>query len=359
MKVALTYIALRLANFLTFIAYMRLHRQSWTHVFYRWDAQWYDSVATHGYNYVSHDKGRSLSNEAFFPLFPYLEKLVSKFTSFSYIESGILISGISGLVAALMIYKSVELFNSESVAFLTVVIWALLPISYVQMLSYSETIFTALCATALYFSLKKSFLRAAFCASFAGLTRPSGMAVSVAVMVATFLYIRRHRYSRRDPAAVLAIFVAPLGWLSFVGFLAIKHHNIFAYFQIQRNWNNGFDGGLHFLQWIWKQLSHHPFTGLLLVLGVVFVVLLLVAAIKGGQPTEVLIFSAAIVFISFTTSGYFGSKPRYLMPAFPLLIPIAHWLARKGSFQRRLLLTIFGTVGMAASVITLAGNGPP
>ena len=359
MKVALTYIALRLANFLAFTAYMRLHHRSWSHVFYRWDAQWYESVATHGYNYVAHDKDRILSNEAFFPLFPYLEKLVSKITSISYINSGVLISGLSGLVAALMIYKSVKVFATESVAFLTVVIWALLPISYVQMLSYSETLFTALCATALYFSLKKSFLTSALFASLAGLTRPSGLAVSIAVMVATLLYIGRHRYSRRDPAAVLAIFVAPLGWLGFVGYLAIKHHNIFAYFQIQRNWNNGFDGGLHFLQWIWGQFSHHSFTGLLLVLGVLFAFLLLVSAIRNGQPTEFLIFSAAIVFISFTTSGYFGSKPRYLMPAFPLLIPLAQWLASRGSFQRRLLLTIFGTVGLAASVITLAGNGPP
>ncbi len=338
---------------------MHVQHRSWSHVFYRWDSQWYESVATHGYNYVVQDHGRTLSNEAFFPLFPYLEKLISNITSLPYIDGGIAISISAGVVAALMIYKSVFLVSNKKVALITVALWALLPISFVQILSYSETLFTALCASALYFSIRKNFLVAVCFASFAGLTRPSGLAVSIAVMAAAFIYLRKQRRSRQDPATIIAIFLAPVGWLSFVGYLALKHHDMFAYFKIQRNWGNGFDGGANFLGWIGNKFSTSPLIGILIALGVLVVIFLLIAAIKRQQPIEFIIFSSIIVFLSFTTAGYFGSKPRYLMPAYPLLVPIGQWLMSSSNFKRILTLTILGIVGLTTSVLTLAGNGPP
>jgi Gpi18-like mannosyltransferase len=358
MNVAILYVSLRLANFLAFFTYMRVQHRSWSHVFYRWDSQWYESVASHGYHYVVQDQGRTLSNEAFFPLFPFLERLISQVTTLSYIDSGIAISLVSGVVAALMIYKTISLFASEKVAQVSVALWALLPMSFIQILSYSETLFTALCASSLYFTVKKKFLLAAILSAFAGLTRPSGLAIASAVIIAIFLDLRKSR-ATLDWKKIVAIFLAPLGWISFLAYLAFKHHNPFAYFVIQRDWNNGFDGGSNFLSWIWRIAQNNIFEGGAIAFGALAVIALLWGLIRSKPPIEFVIYTAAIVFVSFTTSGYFGSKPRYLMPAYPLLIPISLWLVRQSPFRKKLFLSLFGALGIVVSVLTLAGNGPP
>jgi Gpi18-like mannosyltransferase len=337
---------------------MHVQHRSWSHVFYRWDSQWYESVASNGYHYVVQDHGRSLSNEAFFPLFPVLERVISRITTLNYINSGIAISLIAGVAAALMIYKSISLFASERVAWFTVALWALLPMSFIQILSYSETLFTALCASSLYFTVKKRFVVAALLSGLAGLTRPSGLAIASAVMFAIFLDLRNSP-DASTRKKYYAILLAPLGWISFLGYLAVKHHNLFAYFVIQRDWNNGFDGGSNFLNWIWRTAQSNIFEGGAIILGAWAVFALLWALIKVKSPIEFVVYTAVIVLVSFTTSGYFGSKPRYLMPAYPLLIPMSFWLVRQSPFRKRLFLAIFGASGIVISVLTLAGNGPP
>ena len=60
------------------------------------------------------------------------------------------------------------------------------------------------------------------------------------------------------------------------------------------------------------------------------VVLLLLLRLRGatGSRRRCWCYSATLVVLALTTSGYFGSKPRYLLPAFGLLLPLAVRLAR-------------------------------
>jgi hypothetical protein len=86
--------------------------------------------------------------------------------------------------------------------------------------------------------------------------------------------------------------------------------------------------------------------GLAVVAGVIALGALVRWAYRDGLPLPLLVYSVVIVVLAFVTSGYFGSKPRYLLPAFPLLLPIAGWLAgRRMAWQ----------AGIAAA--TLAGGG--
>lgn len=356
----LVYEVIRISNFLLFYFYMGLRHRSWLEVFYRWDSQWYKSIAQNGYGHTVLSKGRTLTNETFFPLFPFLERAITRLFGFSYIDSGILISAIFGLVAAAMIYKSVEIISSPKAALVTVLLWGLLPVGYVQMLAYSETLFTALCAFALYYSLKKNFLLASLFCILAGLTRPSGLAVALAISIGVVMQLRKSSKIQMQLKNLLALILSPLGWLGFLIYLALKHHDPLAYFALQKDWKNGFDCGSAFLQWIWHYFSaRNPLAGIGVVIASSIPFFLFRASIKTKQPIEFLVFSGFLIFISFTTQGYFGSKPRYLMPAYPLLIPLSTWLVGTSRFKRGLFIVVFSAVGSIASVIALAGNGPP
>lgn len=94
-------------------------------------------------------------------------------------------------------------------------------------------------------------------------------------------------------------------------------------------------------------------------LGVVAVLWLLALGIRQHQPLPLLIFTAAMVFMAFTTAGYFGSKPRYLLPAFPLLLPLASWLARQ---RTALLVPAFALIASTSAIFAahwLLGGRPP
>lgn len=50
--------------------------------------------------------------------------------------------------------------------------------------------------------------------------------------------------------------------------------------------------------------------------------------VRDGLPLSVTVFGLVLVLMTVCTSGYFGSRPRYLLPAFTLLIPVGVQLAR-------------------------------
>ena len=67
----------------------------------RWDALWYTRVADLGYGYeVRLPNGDVHSNLAFFPLLPWLERLLSAPTPLSYADAGFVISLLASLAAA-------------------------------------------------------------------------------------------------------------------------------------------------------------------------------------------------------------------------------------------------------------------
>ncbi|MET7929602.1 hypothetical protein ABZT43_37760, partial [Streptomyces sp. NPDC005349] len=59
----------------------------------RWDSLWYTRVADFGYGWeVRLPDGTVHSNLAFFPLLPWLERLVSAVSPLSYADAGLLVS---------------------------------------------------------------------------------------------------------------------------------------------------------------------------------------------------------------------------------------------------------------------------
>ncbi|NKQ26254.1 mannosyltransferase family protein [Streptomyces galbus] len=327
----------------------------------RWDALWYVRVAELGYGYeVRLPNGDVHSNLAFFPLLPWLERLLHATTPLSYADAGFTVSLAASLAAAWGIFAVADRLYGHRAGVCAVLLWAALPVGIVQSMAYSESLFTALAAWSLYAVLTGRWVTAGALAALCGLTRPVGLAVVAAVWAAG-LFPRGERgtgVARR--AAGLAL--APLGTAGYV--LWVGHRTgggLFGYLDVQAGWRNGFDGGRAFAGFVADQFTSVPgaLAGLGLIAGVAALVLLYVVGVRQRQPLAVLVYSGGVLALALCASSYFGSKPRLLLPAFPLLFPLARALARLRARTAALV-----TVGVAvASAVYgawwLNGSGPP
>lgn len=327
----------------------------------RWDSLWYTRVAEHGYGWeVTLPDGSVHSNLAFFPLLPWLERLVSAISPLSYADAGLVVSWIASLFAAAGIFAVADHVYGRRAGICAAGIWAVLPVGIVQSMAYSESLFTALAAWSLYAVLRGRWVTAGLLASCAGLTRPVGAAVVAAIWVAASFQVYRER--RAAPRMVLGVLLAPLGAAGYV--LWVGHRTgdgLFGYLDVQAGWGNGFDFGYAFARFVGEKFTSVPgaLAGLGLIVGVALVIWLYVVGVRQKQPLPLLVYTGIVVALALCAAGYFGSKPRLLMPAFPLLLPLAVALARLRTSRSALLL---GGVALASAVygaFWLHGSGPP
>ncbi len=170
----------------------RRHQDLWVNLAAQWDSDWYLGIAEHGY---TDELGTTpnTNNLAFFPLYPVLVKAVAVLTPGSRASTGLGLAVVASLIAAWGIFAVGDRLHGRRVGVLLTTLWAAFPVGAVQWMGYTESLFTACAAWALYAVLTGRWLWAAGCASLAGLTRPTGVAVAAAVTVTALLHLLRHR----------------------------------------------------------------------------------------------------------------------------------------------------------------------
>ncbi|MFI7142133.1 mannosyltransferase family protein [Streptomyces massasporeus] len=419
------YVAVRALGLLALFLWSAARDKSaYTLLTARWDALWYVRVAELGYGYeVRLANGDVHSNLAFFPLLPWLERLVAAVSPLTYADGGFLVSLVSSLAAAWGIFAVADRVYGRRAGVCAVLLWAVLPVGIVQSMAYSESLFTALAAWSLYAVLTGRWVTAGMLALFAGLTRPVGLAVVAAVWVAALASFARDRRAAgtgardtqdapdaprtppgpeapagpdtppgpeapagpdtppgetpagpdtppgetpADPGTrlrrILGMVLAPLGTAGYV--LWVGHHTgkgPLGYLDVQAGWRNGFDGGRAFARFVADKFTSFPaaVAGVGLTIGVASVVWLYVTGVRQRQPLPLLVYTGVVTALALCASSYFGSKPRLLLPAFPLLLPLA--LALAGERIRR-SAAVLGGVAVASAVygaFWLNGSGPP
>lgn len=325
----------------------------------RWDSLWYARIAAEGYGYeVVLPNGDVHSTLAFFPLLPWLERLVSAVTGLGYGSAGLVVSALAGLAAAWGIFAVAELLHGRRAGVFAVAVWAALPVGIVQSMAYSESLFTALAAWSLYRVLRGHWLTAGLLAAGAGLTRPVGAAVVAAVWVAAALALRGGERSWRPVAGAV---LAPLGAAGYVLWVGARTGGgLTGYLDVQGGWGNGFDGGLAFARFIGDRLASPAFpAGIGLIAGVALVLWLYALCVRRRQPAPLLVYAGIVVALALCASGYFGSKPRLLLPAFPLLFAPAVALARWRTGRAAAVVVAAAAVSAAYGAFWLNGSGPP
>ncbi|MFF7476415.1 mannosyltransferase family protein [Streptomyces sp. NPDC008092] len=388
-------------------------RSAYTLLTARWDSLWYTRVAELGYGYqVRLPNGDVHSNLAFFPLLPWLERLLHALAPLSYADAGFTVSLLASLAAAWGIFAVTDLVYGRRVGVCAVLVWAVLPVGIVQSMAYSESLFTALAAWSLYAVLTGRWVTAGALAALAGLTRPVGLAVVAAVWTAGVVSFVRDRgrgvqdggtdqpdgalpgerapetpsaararrapqatgapYAARAPHAtapdapawrrVLGMLLAPLGAAAYV--LWVGHRTgrgPLGYLDVQAGWRNGFDGGYAFARFVADKFTSFPsaLAGAGLILGVGLLLWLYVTGVRQRQPLPLLVYTGVVLALALCASSYFGSKPRLLMPAFPVLLPLARALARLRAGRSALVTAGVAVASAVYGAFWLNGSGPP
>ncbi|MFF7977071.1 mannosyltransferase family protein [Streptomyces sp. NPDC007905] len=296
-----------------------------------WDSVWYLHIAKHGYGTRIHISatGALQRDWAFFPLYPVLIRVLSRVLHVGPGAAALLIAWCAAALAAYGIYAIGHRLHGRAVATVLVALWAALPHSVVLSLAYTEPLFSALAAWSLYAVLKGRWMAAGALAALAGLTRPSGIAAAVAVVTAAGCEAVRRR-GRVPPGLWAGALLAPLGWAGYVLWVGQQSGDLLhGYFQAQSAWNSRLDLGAGTLRFLKALLLHGggAVQPLALVIVAASLVLFLLLCLDRG-PLPLVVFAGVLLAMVITVSGPFSSKPRFLLPAFPLLLPMACGLVR-------------------------------
>ncbi|KPC61991.1 hypothetical protein [Streptomyces chattanoogensis] len=361
------YAAIRLLGVTVLALWSAADGKDWhTLLTARWDSLWYTRVAEQGYGYtVQLANGDVHSSLAFFPLLPWLERGLAAVSPLSPADAGMVVAWLASLAAAWALYATGERVHGPRAGVALAALWAALPVGIVQSMAYSESLFTALAAWGVYAVLTGRWVAAGALASLAGLTRPVGVAVVAAVWITAVVTMWRERDGGADGIRATlrahrgilpGVLLAPLGWCGFFLWVGAHEGSFTGYLDVQGGWGNGFDGGLAFARFLW-QLP--PAAGLGLALGVALVIWLYVHGVRRGQPLPLAVYGGVVLLLALTARGYFGSKPRLMMPAYPLLLPLAAGLARWRPVRAWLVVGLVAAGSAVYGAFWLNGSGPP
>jgi mannosyltransferase PIG-V len=292
-----------------------------------WDSVWYVRIAAHGYRLAPDGIHSDL---AFFPLYPALIRAFTVLTPLHGVAAGLLVSWTAAAVAAYGIHLVGLRLYGPAVATVLVALWGLLPHSVVLSMAYTEPVLTAFAAWSLYAVLTRRWVWAGTLASLAGLSRPNGFAVAAAVLAAAVQEVWRVRGRGVTPRLWTGAALAPLGWCGYVLWVGHRRGDLLGgYFTVQRLWGSRFDFGRGSLQFAERMMLHStrllfPMALLIVAMGAVLFGLL----IADRAPLPLVVYSGLLLIVALGGSGFFECKPRFLLPAFPLLIVVARALVR-------------------------------
>jgi Mannosyltransferase (PIG-V) len=311
-----------------------------------WDGGWYRALAQDGYR---HEAVHAETTLGFFPLYPMLIWVVARpvlLTTHTewhaLVIAGLIISGIGGLVAAVLVQRLAARWWGEAAGRRAVALFCLFPGSVVFSMVYAEGIMIPLAAGCLLALRDRRWLLAGVLAGVATASEPEAAVLVLVCAVSAAVELRR--FGWRNPSArrsLAAPLLSPLGLIGVIAFLWAWTGTPFAYWIAQHyGWRERFDPLA--LPHLAIRLAHtisfahfnHPTINLNWPVGligaVVLVVLLaLMARIRHTIWLEAWIWTLGISFIA-VTSEWVPPNPRLLITAFPALIVPAYYLRRRG-----------------------------
>ena len=337
---AAVYLLIRAVGFAVLYWYAAAHDSSVSAALTKWDGHWFLGIADHGYRGVPLDLVDAFGRRtdatafAFFPGYPSLVAGVALLPWVSVFGAALGVNVASGTVAAVGLGRlGSTITGSPRVGLLLVVLFAAAPMGVVLSMTYSEALFCALGVWALNGALEQRWMLAGVCTAFAGLVRPTAAALVLAVVLAAVVALVRRRGGFRPWVAVL---LAPLGLLGYLGWVGWQTGSLFGWFTLQSTgWNSGFDGGAA----SWRYLVHQVVApGQLMEAASVLIVLAALAlavlslVVRGATvrlPWPVLVYGIAVLVMAVASNGLMPSKPRLLLPAIVLALPLAIGLAKR------------------------------
>ena len=302
-----------------------------------WDGAWFLRAVHDGWpRHLPEFHGLVLANQtAFFPALPLVIRAGAVVTRLSANVVGLIVSGITGLVATVAVGHLTRQFTDASRAERAALLFAVSPGAFVFNLIYAEGIVITCVAVGLVALLRRRWWLAGLLGAIATATSPVGLMFAVSCLGYGGLVAWRERSWRPLVAPVLA----PLGFVVWMSYLWAHTGNLMAWRVTERDGWNSFPSLAYPVRIIGTFVtnpSSPTMTGQILFWGTVVSIVGVVLMFKERQPIPVLLYGvAAVVF--FAISSPVGLRPRFVMLAFPMTIAVA---TRWSGWRYRLALAV-------------------
>jgi hypothetical protein len=240
----------------------------------RWDAVWYASIARDGYGYDPHAEPDAQQPIAFFPLYPAALRTLAAFTTpdraigMGYDEhvemrwvrlvwGGVAISLAAFFCAVVVIYRWAESRAGPDTAAATVVLLSVYPFAVFFSAAYTESLFLLFIAGACYAFERGRLVTAGIAGVLAGLTRPNGAFLSLALAVLALApAVRRDPgWPRRTLAGLVAAAMPGVGMLLYSAYVYQLTGDLFGWVDAQAAWGRRFDGTVAHYTWIFHTVA--------------------------------------------------------------------------------------------------------
>jgi hypothetical protein len=305
----------------------------------QWDARFYLAVARSGYS-LPGPRGEDL--HAFFPGYPLAVHGMAQLTGLGLAPAALAVSAASGIALACGIDRLTgQIVAAPRAARLTAAFLAgALPLSIVFLMPYSEAMFCALAVWALVCLGRGRWLTAGACACAAGLVRPTGIAVVLAMVVAAATASQRADARRRRAVAACAI--APLGTAGYLVWAAVSTGRADAWSAAETSgWHTSFDFGAFFLSCLGLVARSGPGPMEIAILGAVLACVVAVAwLIRHRLPGHLVAYVGGVLALALGTSGVWNSKYRIMIPALVVVCAVVGGATARWRVSARLLLLV-------------------
>ncbi|MBN9111863.1 MAG: glycosyltransferase family 39 protein [Pseudonocardia sp.] len=331
------YLAVRLVGVLALVWLSLTHGVSPVDRLRAWDGDWMLAIAQYGYSGLpetmldGHGHHTPFTALAFFPGYPMTITVVAPLLGGNEVAAALLVSLVAGVVAAYGLARIGELVpgGSRRVGLLLTALFAAAPMAVTLNMAYTEALFCALAAWSLVGLLQRRWLLAGVMCGLAGLVRPTSEALVLAVVVAAVVALATRRDGWRPVVGALLSVTGIAGYLIFV---AVRTGELTGWFTVQSSgWDGGIDGGVASMTFIVATLTSRDATLMYYVSAIVLIGVLVLfgLSVAARLPVPLLVYGGAVVATVWLSSGVMASRPRLLLPAFVLLLPIALGLAKR------------------------------
>lgn len=291
-------------------------------IWYRWDANWYMSIVSSGYEWVE----EAQSNVAFFPLYPLLVRVGGWLLGGRFLLAGLLLSTVCLFAALIYLYRLVEEDYGAEVAGRAVWFISIFPTAFFFQSFYSESLFLLTSVAAFYHARKGNWAQAGLWGFLATLTRVTGLLLIIPLL---WEYLAHRSFSiRRIRPAITWLALVPCGLLIYMGYLYQEYRRPFLFAQIQVDaWSHKFTPFFSSLEEDIHLFLTKTYEAWVVydIIAVLFLLALTVVSFKYLRGSYSIYMLVSLLFV--LVGGSVRSMSRYTLVIFPVFILLALFTA--------------------------------
>lgn len=307
----------------------------------RWDSYWYLDIVKNGY-YLRTDS--TLSNVAFFPLYPLLIKIAGTILGGHFVLAGWLVSMGFLFLACTFFYKFLQEFHPDIEPEWPIILMLVFPTAFFFNIIYTESLFLFLTLAVFYYAFKKQFWLAGLFAFLGAAAHSNGIFLALPILWKIWeTFGWRSIFSQK----ILPVFLAPLATAGFFAYSAWKFHDLLLFFKLESAWGRSFKLNMDHFQFF----SHPSIVNFAIdIFFTLLIITVVILVYRKLSPLYAIFMSLTV--LSALTSGTLMSIGRYSLVLFPMFILLAS--VKNKTFQQA---WIFGsTLFLALDIMLFVNN---